>query len=268
MKKFFKHTVDTVVKGGETIGKVAKDVATAPVTVATKPVQIAADAVGLKPVSNVVKDIHHTVETVESAAVDATVHHGLAPTLAVCHLADAATSGDPRKIGQAIKEEVVLEILAPMHVEEIVVAYLASLRAQAQNKWAQLPAKLIEILTHHYPDCQLSSIQYATDINTIHGAAITFENQIFFPTELNLYEYANLHWLLHELEHVQQYKQVGGLRSFLARYFNDASVKIIQHKSLSIHDNLELEAAANRKADAITDDVFKAWTAVQSSLRI
>lgn len=242
--------------------------AKAPVVIATKPIEIAADAVGLKPVSNVVSDMRHKVETVESAAVDATVHHSLAPTLIACHLADAATSGDPGKIGQAIKEEVVLAILAPVHFEEIVVAYLATLRAQAQSKWEELPSKLIEILAPYYPDCRLSSVKYATRINTLHGAAITFENQVFFPTALNLYEYANLHWLLHELEHVQQYEQVGGLRPFLARYFGDASVKIIQNKSLSIHDNIKLEAAANRKADAIIDDVFKAWTGAQSSLRI
>ena len=60
-------------------------------------------------------------------------------------------------------------------------------------------------------------------------------------------------WLLaHELEHVVQYANRGGVEPFLAEYILKAGGSILRGgNSIDIHDNIDLENAANAKANQV-----------------
>ena len=50
------------------------------------------------------------------------------------------------------------------------------------------------------------------------GYGITVGEDVYFPKELNTTKVWGMHWLAHELRHVQQYKQAGGIEEFGAAY--------------------------------------------------
>lgn len=54
--------------------------------------------------------------------------------------------------------------------------------------------------------------------------------------------------MYHELEHVVQYRQKGGVEPFLAEYIANAFGQIIEKRSVDIHDDIEIEQSAISKA--------------------
>ncbi len=81
--------------------------------------------------------------------------------------------------------------------------------------------------------------------------AITLENTIFFPYDFDVLEdQYSLHWLLHEIEHITQWRDKG-VAGFIAEYVCATGVNIEKFDLLEIHDGIQLERAADAKADRL-----------------
>jgi hypothetical protein len=206
--------------------------------------------------------------SVSSGVIDAVVQKSTNIPLTVLSAADKITQGEVGEAINEVKNGVIRDTIATnLPFLDVVRIYRGSLRESAKGKWQKLPDRLIEILTPHY-DIDFAAVDYATGINTGHGQAITFEYQIYFPRDIDLTEINDLHWMLHELEHVQQYKGLGGFEPFMLHYFAGAGVKIIQSGRINIHDEIPLEEAADRKADNIIDEVYAAYATNNTSIRV
>ena len=129
-------------------------------------------------------------------------------------------------------------------------------------------------------DVDVTAIGYAENIDTLQdGFAVTIGNNIHFPGAINLGENGpgsegDVKTMLHELEHVVQYKRHGGVTSFLLKYVVQAGVGSLESlqkigKSwkdfvLKVHDNMDLEKDADSKADSLIDRVM--WEGSHLSL--
>ena len=143
------------------------------------------------------------------------------------------------------------------HIPAVLFAYIKILEIRARGKWRKLPPHVIAALGEHYTPADLSKVRYACNVDTVHGMAITFEDDIYFPREIDITSSkADLHLLLHELEHVRQYEVHGGLLPFLIKYVVQGGLKILQNGLLNIHDEIGLEKEASRKADQIIDEAL------------
>jgi Domain of unknown function (DUF4157) len=129
-------------------------------------------------------------------------------------------------------------------------AYLESLYQQGNGRWRNLPDDFKACYRSHY-GISLDEVKYATNINTGHGQGITVGKDIYSPTDINLSNRNDRHWMLHELEHVRQYQVVGGVSAFMVKYGVQGSMQIARNGSFNIHDNIELEKEADAKADRI-----------------
>ncbi|HEB80085.1 MAG TPA: DUF4157 domain-containing protein, partial [Rhodospirillales bacterium] len=142
--------------------------------------------------------------------------------------------------------------------------YKDHLNSQAKGKMKALPGALTGVLRPHYPDVDFSKVRYAEGIDTIHGRAITIGERIYLPRKINLNNSKDLHWMLHELEHVAQYARHGDESDFIAQYVEEAlnvsAEKLSNDKvnSAEIHDEIKVERLAREKADAIIKDVWRA----------
>jgi len=135
----------------------------------------------------------------------------------------------------------------------IVDEYIQYLQRQGNGRWQGIPQELTGRIRPFYPEINLNSVRFATNVNTLHGKAITIGNEIFFPWNLDLYNNANDQKLLfHELEHVVQYQRRGGVRPFLAEYIAKIPGKVISQRSFQIHDQLDIEQAAIAKAEQVS----------------
>lgn len=137
----------------------------------------------------------------------------------------------------------------------LILAYYGTLKFQARGKWRKLPAHIKTCLQPYFR-INLDNIEYAVNINTGHGAAITFDTQIFFPSRIRLESESDLRWLIHEMTHSQQYSDEGGMVLFLHKYVKDIIVKVIAEQRLNIHDILPLEKAADSHADEVTKLIY------------
>ena len=127
----------------------------------------------------------------------------------------------------------------------IIKEYKAHLFREANGKWENIPSNFVKAVSKHYPEIDVGSVQYATGVNTIHGDTITWEDRIFTPKksiDLSITEDASL--MLHELKHTVQYKKRGGDQAFLGEYILKAAGKIIEKRSINIHDDIDIEWAA------------------------
>ncbi len=133
-------------------------------------------------------------------------------------------------------------------------SYKQSLLTQAQNRWRSLPEDFVQEFSKEYPGIDLSSVRFATGINTIHGQAITFGTLIFFPGQISLVAKSDRELMLHELEHTAQYQRKGGERQFLTEYLLHGAGRAIDCRCVNIHDSIGTERDAISKASrAITD---------------
>lgn len=259
---FFKSIIKVVEGGAKAVGDAAKVAVEAQVKIVTQPVIKIAEAAKIQPVADVVKKVENTTTTIAGGAINAGIQKVTDLPVTAFNAADKVAQG---KIGEALeelKDGVVRHVIATNPITATTVdavrAYRGALQEQAKNKWQTLPSELIDILKPHY-DFDLEQIRFATDINTVHGQAITFEYEIFFPKNVDFRTYDDLRWLLHELEHTQQYKDVGGFEPFVTKYLLNGAAKIIQHKSVNIHDEISLEKDADKKRDSIIETVFSQY---------
>jgi len=144
--------------------------------------------------------------------------------------------------------------MAPMQtVWPIMMQYKQGLISQTRGQWFGLPETFIEDFASYYPEINLRQVRYATNINTVHGQAITFANLIFFPSRINLDTEAGIKLMLHELQHTVQYRLKGGEQQFLSEYGMHALGHIIQCRCVNVHDEIGTERDAIAKAA----DVFR-----------
>ncbi len=236
-----------------------------------------------------VKDVVTTVNNVHSAHVQSVISHpvntvnnivaavekptlqniiaavpgdpvGLTPTPAqivedVKDLANANNVGKLlEKIGQIGVRDILKNVQIMQAVYTIVTAHWNGLQNQAatEGKWKKLSQRIIDTYQNHY-QVDLSAMRYAENINTQQeNTAITFPGEVFFPRTIDPENNAqDLHWLLHEMAHLDQYKRLGGLNQYLDQYSSDIVVKIVTNRTFNVHDLLEYEKEADCKADQL-----------------
>ena len=129
-------------------------------------------------------------------------------------------------------------------------SYIQSMENQADGRWQGLPPDFIGQVQVFYP-VNLSGVRYATNINTVHGNAITIGNEIFFPGDLDLSDDDDAHTMYHELQHVVQYARRGGVQAFLTEYVLKSGGQVISQGSINVHDSIDLEQEAIAKSDEV-----------------
>jgi hypothetical protein len=138
--------------------------------------------------------------------------------------------------------------------------YRGTLRGRASDEWRRLPGPLVTALQPYY-SVDLTRIKYASVGGLPGNNAMTFGTEIYFPRNINLRDWGDLLWMTHEMEHVIQY----------ARSRSDAQ-KICEYQAKAIgnagqHDNIDMERAADRKAESVVAIAYQAMNAPPSGLR-
>ena len=83
---------------------------------------------------------------------------------------------------------------------------------------------------------------------------MTIGNTIYFVRGMNFGDPNDGWTLFHELEHVVQYANRGGVEPFLSEYVLKAAGSILRGgNSIDMHDNIDLENAANAKANQVAN---------------
>lgn len=126
----------------------------------------------------------------------------------------------------------------------IVDDYIVNLRIQSNNKRQNLPTEFISSFQKYFPTINLGMVTFSTNINTIHGQAITIGEEIFFPDNPDFESRSGRELMLHELRHVVQYQNKGGIKPFLSEYFLHAAGKVIQNRNFNVHDAIGTERDA------------------------
>ena len=164
------------------------------------------------------------------------------------------------------------QILDPLLLDPIARAYIQYVEAQARGKYKPLPQWLKLVLQElDVYDIDLRKVCYAEGINTLQADnAITFGNNIHFPRTINLDRYDNsarddIHWMLHELQHVVQYKKLGGVTAFVNKYLVQAGLGSLDQLDeswtsfvIQVHDKMPIEVEAQNKANETIDLVMNA----------
>ena len=136
-------------------------------------------------------------------------------------------------------------------IRPILDTYIGFLQNQAGNNVYHLDDNLIAQIQQFY-SVDLRNVLYATNINTIHGANVTIGNTIYFVKQMDFNDPNDGWTLYHELEHVVQYANRGGVDPFLAEYVLKATGSVLRGgNSIDMHDNIDLENAANAKANQV-----------------
>jgi Domain of unknown function (DUF4157) len=141
------------------------------------------------------------------------------------------------------------------YIRPIVELYISYLMNQANGHWQSLGSHFIDEIQRFY-SVDLRQVRFATGINTVHGQAITIGNNVFFPYDLDLSSDSDAALMYHELEHVVQYANRGGVEPFLAEYVLKSGGEILARRSFNVHDNVDLEHAAIDKASEVSKRVL------------
>jgi len=137
-------------------------------------------------------------------------------------------------------------------VRPIVDGYIGYLNSQVGNNVSSFDADFIAAIQRYY-SIDIRNVRYATGINTLHGMNITIGNMIYFVDDMDFSDPDDAQTAYHELEHVVQYANRGGVEPFLAEYILKAGGSILQGgNSINIHNNIDLEQAAIRKASLVS----------------
>ncbi|RVH15324.1 hypothetical protein [Sinorhizobium meliloti] len=139
----------------------------------------------------------------------------------------------------------------------IIERYKSHLFNQGEGRWKSLPQWLVVAAQPHYPEINLSSVRYAENVNTLHGRHIAWHYSIFYTRDINTDSSNDLHLMLHELEHVVQYERRGGEQPFLSEYVLKAPGKVLETGSFDVHDYIDIERAAEEKANNILGMVMQ-----------
>src|SRR5262245_17829614 len=136
-------------------------------------------------------------------------------------------------------------------VKPIVDGYIGFLNSQVGNNVRAFDTNFISAIQQYY-SVDIRGVRYATGINTLHGMNITIGNMIYFVRDMDFTDPNDAQVAYHELEHVVQYANRGGVEPFLAEYILKAGGSILRGgNSIDLHDNIDLENAANAKANQI-----------------
>jgi hypothetical protein len=138
-------------------------------------------------------------------------------------------------------------------VKSIKDLYLQDLRKQANGRWKWLPDKFIDEFAKDYPQIDLHRVQFAENIDTRHHQSMTVCNQVFLSVPFNPDQRSSLELMLHELYHSVQCANSGGEDKFLNDYIEHAASTIVDKRSLEIHDDIDLERAADAQATRLID---------------
>ena len=145
--------------------------------------------------------------------------------------------------------------------------YIAFLEMQGGLR--PLPPLVREALAPYYDFDWLGRVRIATNTNTIHGQAITFGYNIYFPYSMDFIERYDLKLLIHELEHVSQYRRLGGVQAFLLKYFPQSLIATFNYgrikRGISIHDDIYIEREAVAKESIIDDSHAELMRLVRNS---
>ncbi|MDC9835538.1 DUF1036 domain-containing protein [Rhizobium binxianense] len=134
----------------------------------------------------------------------------------------------------------------------IVDQYLNFLSSQTSGNNYKLPDDFISTAQPYY-SVNLNKVRYSLRVNTVHRQAITVGYRIYFPRNIDLDDSDDIELMYHELEHVVQYEQKGGIEPFLAEYIAKGFAKIIEKRSVNIHDDIDIERAAIDKAALVSE---------------
>jgi hypothetical protein len=132
--------------------------------------------------------------------------------------------------------------------------YIRSLTSQARGRWQGLPDWMrTDAMKRRYPHVDLDKVIYAQGIGRIiNASALTYGHEIFIKRRIDLERNDDDVWLmLHELEHAQQYAKRGSKNQFQCEYWLKAVGKGIEHGTLDVHGRIDMEKAADRKADSV-----------------
>ncbi|MFK3711819.1 hypothetical protein [Leclercia adecarboxylata] len=170
-----------------------------------------------------------------------------------------------RKSPQAIQEclgdinKCVVQIISQPLATTIQI-YLDGLYKQSEGRARSFSPEFIA-LAQPYFNVDLRSITYADDINTGMGMSVSYCDRIFFIGHGNLWQDpAELHLVLHEIEHIVQC-QGRGKSTYLAEYILKAGLDVIKNGRFDVHDVHDYEIAAEDKANRLTGIL---WSKIQS----
>ena len=136
-------------------------------------------------------------------------------------------------------------------VRPIVDGYIGYLNSQVGNNVRAFDDDFIAAVQRYY-SVDIRGVRYATGINTLHGMNITIGNMIYFVNDMDFTDPNDAQVAYHELEHVVQYNNRGGIEPFLAEYILKAGGSILQGgNSINVHNNIDLERAAISKASQV-----------------
>lgn len=147
----------------------------------------------------------------------------------------------------------VIKRLPAYATRQIIEKYKNGLRQQAAGKWQSFPSPFVATFKDDYPNIDLNQVRYATGINTIHGQAITFGYEIFFPSNVDISTHRDKKLMLHELQHTSQYAAKGGEAAFISEYLLHATGQGISRQSVNIHDYIPVENDAIEKSRQVLE---------------
>jgi hypothetical protein len=154
--------------------------------------------------------------------------------------------------------------LAPLLLPPIM-AYWGTLAVQAKGRERTIPMPFRALLQPYF-SYNLAQVRYAERIHTVGDNAVTFGQRIYFPRGINLDRLRDLHWLVHELRHVQQYHDHGGVVPFLHAYVTDIGRVVTQTHTFRVHDLLQLEMDAEAYASVV--DALVHWKSRMATFEI
>ena len=137
-------------------------------------------------------------------------------------------------------------------VHSLALAYFSKLIIQTGDKFYHLKNDKVEVLKPYYPNIDIGKIKFSfSSFTKIEPKAIAFapttKNQYIFINEVDY----NFPLLCHEIQHIVQYKRLGGFTPFMKKYCKQIRDKVISSGTVNVHDLLELEKEADAKAEAI-----------------
>ena len=154
------------------------------------------------------------------------------------------------KLKKALEDLTVGPLVDPLAIPAIA-AYIEVLERNSAGKQARIPELIRNMVRIDYPEINVDAVAVYFNVNTCSGNnAVTIDQSIYFPQEVDFFSPDGLHWLLHEMHHCVQYRRAGGVMQFLVPYVRDNAKKIITHGTLSPHDFLDAEREADAKAYA------------------
>jgi len=143
-------------------------------------------------------------------------------------------------------------------IAPIINGYISYLESEVRQWYILSPVEILQLQRFYSND--LHNIRFAFNINTRINNNVTIGNEVFFEGFPQFHSNPNdASLLFHELEHTVQYKNRGGIQGFMTEYVLKAGGSMLRGgNAVDIHDNIDLERAANAKAQQVLNAVWYA----------